>query len=127
MNVSNLLITHIGRGKFLLLFHIGLIVPAIGWIFVFPNDSIVGASPGIFACLGLLVNWLIKNRRLAVKYRKQKGFIYLLIYMLVSNFLGVRSFLIHAFGFMVGIVLGYVMKDFFNNEIVLLIEADNDR
>lgn len=121
-HVSNFMITHIGKGKFLLLFHIGLIVPAIGWIWVFPNDSIVGASPGIFACFGLLFNWLIINRRLVAKYRKQKGFTYLLIYMIVSNFLGVGTFLIHVFGFIVGIVLGFTMKDFSNNEIVLVEE-----
>lgn len=104
--VGNLLVSFFGKIKFLLLYHIGLILPAIFWIAVFPNDSIVGASPAIFACFGVLMKRLLRNKDLIVEYRKCNGFRYLLLYMIVSNFLSLGTALIHALGLVIGFLFG---------------------
>lgn len=101
----------IGIMRFIFVYHIGLIIAGAAILFFYPDDFNYGASPAIFACLGLLVNWLIRKRDLWNEYRSQKGFYYLLYYFVLSNFIGVRTLLFHLFGFCTGFLLGFGMKE----------------
>lgn len=101
----------IGIMRFIFVYHVGLVIAGTAILFFYPNIYNYGASPAIFACLGLLANWLIRKRDLWNEYRSQKGFYYLLYYLVLSNFLGLRTLLFHLFGFCIGFLLGFCMKE----------------
>ena len=78
---------------------------------VIPSGYHYGASPAIFACIGVLANWLVKNRELWDEYKLQKGFYYLMGYFVLSNMLGVSTLIFHFMGFVVGFLLGFMVKE----------------
>ncbi len=100
----------IGILQFVLVYHIGLIIAGITIFIIYPNSFNYGASPAIFACLGVLANWLIRNKAIWNEYKTQKGFYFLLYYFILSNFLGISTFVIHLLGFCTGVFLGFVVK-----------------
>ena len=53
----------IGSFKFVLAFHLGLIAAGIAMIVLFTDSFNYGASPAIFACIGVLINWMIRKRQ----------------------------------------------------------------
>ena len=97
--------------RFMLIYHMGLVIAGTAILFFYPNSFNYGASPAIFACLGILANWLMRKRDLWNEYKSQKGFYFLLYYFVLSNFLGMRTLLFHLFGFCTGFLLGFVMKE----------------
>lgn len=100
----------LGALKFILVYHAGLFL-AGGVIFIiYPNSLNYGASPAIFACFGIFVNWLIRKKDLWNEYKIQKGFRYILYYFVLSNFLGMSSLVIHLLGFCVGFCLGFAVE-----------------
>ena len=101
----------IGSFKFVLAFHLGLIAAGIAMIVLFTDSFNYGASPAIFACMGMLINWAFRRRELWSEYKVQKGFHFLLWYFTVSNFLSVGTAVIHLLGFCSGLILGFVIKD----------------
>jgi len=108
--VGSYLEERIGTMQFMLIYHVGLVVSG-ALIFVFYPDSFnYGASPAIFACFGVLVNWLIRKRDLWHEYKAQKGFYFLLHYFVWSNFLGIPTLVIHLLGFCTGFFLGHIVK-----------------
>lgn len=100
----------IGIIQFVAVYHIGLIIAGITISAFYPNSFNYGASPAIFACLGVLANWLIRNRIMWNEYKSQKGFYFLLYYFVLSNFLSIHTFVIHLLGFCTGFFLGFVVK-----------------
>ena len=101
----------IGTIWFVLVYHIGLIFAGIILIVLYPSGYQYGASPAIFACIGVLANWLVKNRELWDEYKLQKGFYYLMAYFVLSNMLGVSTLIFHFMGFVVGFLLGFMVKE----------------
>ena len=101
----------VGSFKFVLIFHLGLIAAGISMIVIFQNGFNYGASPAIFACIGVLINWMVCKRELWREYKFQKGFNFLFWYFIVSNFLSVGTAVIHLLGFCAGVILGFVLKD----------------
>lgn len=101
----------IGTIWFVLVYHIGLIFAGIILIVLYPSGHHYGASPAIFACIGVLANWLVKNRELWDEYKLQKGFYYLMGYFVLSNMLGVPTLIFHFMGFVVGFLLGFMVKE----------------
>ncbi len=100
----------IGILQFILVYHIGLIIAGITIVIIYPNSFNYGASPAIFAGLGVLANWLIRNKAIWNEYKTQKGFYFLLYYFILSNFLGISTLIIHLLGFCTGFFLGFVVK-----------------
>lgn len=94
----------------MIVYHIGLVIAGIAILLLFPDSLNYGASPAIFACLGLLANWLLRKRDLWKEYRSQNGFYFLLYYFILSNFLGIPTLLLHLFGFGTGFLLGFAMS-----------------
>lgn len=109
--VSLYLEKKIGTIWFVMVYHIGLIVAGIILIVLYPNGLHYGASPAIFACIGVLSNWLVRNRELWNEYKLQKGFYYLVYYFVLSNMLGMCTLVFHFIGFAVGFLLGFVVKE----------------
>lgn len=101
----------IGIVKFMIVYHIGLVAAGIAILILFPSSLNYGASPAIFACMGVLINWLIRKRDLWSEYKSQKGFYYILYYCIFSNVLGISTLVIHFLGFSVGFLLGFVVKN----------------
>jgi len=108
--VSLYLERKIGTIRFILVYHIGLIIAGAILLVIYPDSFHYGASPAIFTCLGMLANWVIRNRKFWCEYKSQKGFYFLMYYLLLFNIVGVRTFVFHFLGFAVGFLLGYVNK-----------------
>ncbi len=108
--IGRYLESRIGIKKFAILYHVGLVVAGVVIFVICPNSVNYGASPAIFACFGLLANWLVRDKDLWYEYKTQKGFYFLMCYFVLSNFLGLSTLLIHALGFCTGFILGYVIK-----------------
>jgi len=100
-----------GSFKFVLVFHLGLIAAGISMIMIFQSSFNYGASPAIFACIGVLIHWVIRKRELWSEYKVQKGFHFLFWYFIVSNFLSVGTAVFHLLGFCTGFILGFVIRD----------------
>jgi len=101
----------IGIKWFVFVYHAGLIFAGITIFLFYPNSMNCGASPGIFTYFGVGVNWLIRKRDMWKEYKKQKGFYFLLFYLVLSNFVGICTFVIHALGFCIGFFLGFIVKN----------------
>lgn len=100
----------IGVLQFVCIYHIGLVVAGTLILICCPNSFQYGASPGVFACLGLLSNWLIRRKNVWHEYKSQKGLNFLLYYFTFSNIIGICTLLIHLFGFCAGFLLGTMVK-----------------
>lgn len=100
----------IGITKFVLIYHVGLAAAGVLFVIILPESFSYGASPAIFACLGMLSRWLANERKLWHEYKNEKGFYYLMCYLVFSNFLGIGTFLIHLLGFCIGFVSGGIVR-----------------
>lgn len=100
----------IGIGKFICVYHIGLIVPGVFFLFIYPNSFHYGASPAIFACLGILCNLAMRKKISWSEYKSQRGFSYLFCYLVLSNILGLPTLLFHFMGLVTGFLLGFIVK-----------------
>ncbi|MCR4625650.1 MAG: rhomboid family intramembrane serine protease [Lachnospiraceae bacterium] len=100
----------IGSLRFIIIYHIGLIVSCVVFLLLFQNGLMYGASPAIFCFFGMMASWLIKDRALLDEYINIKGSRYLLCVAVISNFLSVGTFVVHVLGFCVGILIGFVVK-----------------
>ncbi len=109
--VSLYLEEKIGTIRFILVYHIGLIIAGAIFLVIYPDSFHYGASPAIFACLGMLANWVIRDRELWVEYKSQKGFYFLIYYLILSNISGLCTLVFHFLGFAAGFLLGYVIKE----------------
>ncbi len=98
------------KAVILFVYHAGLIISSVAYVLTFHGEYMYGASPAIFCCLGMMTTWLIKDYSVLYEYKKIKGFRYLLGYMIISNFLGLGTFVIHLAGFCTGLLLGLVVK-----------------
>lgn len=99
-----------GTIRFMLVYHVELVIAGVAIFGVYPDCFSYGASPAIFAYLGILSNWLMRKKDLWNEYKVQKGFSFLLYYFVLSNFLGIHTLLFHLFGFCTGFLLGFIMN-----------------
>lgn len=109
--IEGILEKEIGWLPFILVYHVGLVAAGVLFLFIFPNGRMFGASPAIFACIGMVINRIYQNRVLWKEYKSQKGFNYLLYYFVLSNFIGIDTLLIHFLGFATGFLLGFFVKN----------------
>ncbi len=100
----------IGLVRFLAVYHVGMIAACAVFLLIFPKGCMYGASPAVFCCLGMMVVWVLKDRRLAEEYKNLRGSRYLLGYMILSNFLSAGTFVVHLLGFCAGLIFGLVVK-----------------
>ncbi len=66
--VGKYLEKRIGSIQFVPVFHIGLVVAGVTILGFCPDGFNYGVSPAIFTCLGILANWLIRNRSLWYRF-----------------------------------------------------------
>lgn len=99
----------IGPVRLLLIYNLGTMLTAFLWCFIFPEGQIVGASLGIFVFLGMLcVELFAKGEKQTIALsRYEKG--YLVFYVVAGCFLGIGTIVVHAIGFVIGLLVGFVM------------------
>lgn len=99
----------IGPLKLILFYNLGTMLTAFLWCLIFRNGNIVGASLGIFVLLGMACVWCRKGQekqRVCFTLAEKR---YLIIYAIVGCFLGIGTIAVHAIGFAIGILAGFVM------------------
>lgn len=74
----------------------------------FDNAYINGSSPGIYALYGVLVSNLYFRKIKSSAYMSATVRNRIIVILLVINFLGADTFVIHAIGFAVGLVYGFI-------------------
>ena len=102
---------HVGRIKLVIIFVIGLIIPGCLLAHFYPDGLHYGASPAIFACIGVLVNWALREKDLWKTYRAQIGVGYVVGYFFLSNVIGVTTCIFHLLGFFTGMLLGFIIRN----------------
>ena len=100
----------LSKAVILFVYHAGLVISCVAFVLIFPGEYMYGASPAIFCCLGMMTIWLIKDRSVSEEYKRIRGNRYLLGYMIISNFVGLGTFVIHLAGFCTGLLLGLFVK-----------------
>ena len=98
-----------GPVKLLLFYNLGTMLTALLWSLIFKNGTMIGASLGIFVLLGMVCVWFIKGQgkqRVCFTVAEKR---YLLIYGIVGCFLGIGTIVVHAIGFIIGVLAGFVM------------------
>lgn len=106
--VGNRVEKYLGHFRLFLLYHVGTAVTAFFWCLLFQNGSMVGASLGIFVCLGIYAVSAGADRKREV-FRFNKGQRnYLILYVLIGCLLGVGTIAVHLIGFIVGMVSGWL-------------------
>ncbi len=98
---------YVGRLKYIIVFTLGLIIPGILLLLIYPNAHIYGASPAIYTCIGMLVNQALRHKDLSRLFKCQSGYRYIVGYFFLGNLPGVCTLVFHFLGFVVGLILGF--------------------
>lgn len=98
-----------GPAKILLIYNLGTILTAFLWCLIFRNGTIIGASLGIFVLLGIVCAWIWKGKEAQSVSLAPAEKRYLAIYVIVGCFLGIGTIVVHAIGFVIGLLVGVVM------------------
>lgn len=106
--VGNRVEKYLGHFRFFLLYHIGTVITALVWCFLFRNGSMVGASLGIFVSLGIYAFFARSDRKKEVLRINRGQRNYLILYVLIGCLLGVGTIMVHFIGFVVGMVYGWL-------------------
>lgn len=106
--VGNKVEKYLGHIRFFLLYHTGTAVTALLWCLLFRNGSMVGASLGIFVCLGIYVVSAGPDGKKEVSRLSKGQRNYLIFYALTGCLLGMGTIAVHFIGFVVGMVSGWL-------------------
>ncbi len=106
--VGNRLEEYLRTVKMVVLYNFGIMATAFIWCLIFRNGSIVGASLGIFALMGILFVLHMLNMEKEKYLLSRGGKRYLLCYIIGGCFLGMGTVVVHLLGFGVGVLLGYL-------------------
>lgn len=97
----------LGAVKTVICYHVGIVITAFSWCLLFRNGSVAGASLGIFVALGML--FVLSRCKKTEGLQLAKGYRnYLFWYVLIGCLLGIGTIVVHAIGFVVGVVFGGV-------------------
>ena len=96
---------YFGRLKFLIVFVIGLIIPGALFLLIYPNAHIYGASPAIFACIGILIGRVLRHKELWQFLKRQNGFRFIAWYFFLGNLPGMCTLVFHLLGFATGLLM----------------------
>jgi len=111
-NLSALLVVgkyvekQLGTVKYLTVYHIITIIDAVvieG--FLFTNSVSVGASGGIFGVIGIAFVMFMRKQ---LRFKKSE-IVWLIIFVLIASVLGMNTLLLHALGFVLGVISGFIL------------------
>lgn len=106
--VGNKVEKYLGHFRFFLLYHTGTAITAFLWCFLFRNGSMVGASLGIYASLGMYAVSARADREKKSSRINKGQRNYLILYVLIGCLLGIGTIAVHFIGFVVGMVAGWL-------------------
>lgn len=98
-----------GAVKTGVLYNLGIVMTAFLWCLIFRSGSMVGASLGIFTLMGVLFIFGRLRRKKGTRLLSRGEAIYLVCYIVVGCFLGIGTIVVHAIGFGVGVLLGWLV------------------
>lgn len=88
------------------MYHIIAIIDAVVIVgFLFTNSVSVGASGGIFGVIGIAFVMFMRKQ---LRFKKSE-IVWLIIFVLISSVLGMETLLLHAFGFVLGVISGFIL------------------
>ncbi len=100
----------IGSLAFVLLYHTIAIVNAIIMCWIFPDSTSVGASAGIFGMIGIVCVMKLKKDAICKENLRRGEFIYIIVFSALSLLLGLESFVTHFVAFILGVVVGLLLR-----------------
>lgn len=112
--VGNILESRIESADFIVPVLLGNIIAGIGcMLFVNSNSAyIIGSSPGIYALYGVLTANLFFRKINSSMYMSSTTRNRIIIILLLANFLGLDTFVIHMIGFIIGLLCGYFQSQY---------------
>ena len=96
----------LGSVKYLTVYHLITIIDVVvidG--FLFTNSVSVGASGGIFGVIGIAFVMFMRKQ---LSFKKSE-IVWLIIFVLIASALGMATLLLHAFGFVLGVISGLIL------------------
>lgn len=87
-------------------YHLGIVVTASIWCLLIKQDSMVGASLGIYVWIGMMfvINRFDKLRTgLLITTRQRR---YMISYMVIGCFWGINTIVVHLIGLAIGVLFG---------------------
>lgn len=102
--LGNVVEKKLGTIRYLLVYHIIMILTVSIWCLLFREVTIVGASSGIFAIVGFfLIQSLRRKKKIWEQLPKGKGK-YIIGYSVIGNFISPYTAALHAISFLLGAI-----------------------
>ena len=109
--VGNIVEERLGTIRYLLIYHIIMILTVSIWCMLFREVTIVGASSGIFALVGFfLIQGLPGEKKIWEQLPKGKRK-YIIGYSVIGSLLSPYTAALHAISFLLGAIYGLVKRD----------------
>ena len=108
--LGNIVEKRLGTIRYLLVFHVLMILTVSIWCLFFRGAAIVGASSGIFAVIGFfLIQGLLREKGILEQLPKGKRN-YIIGYSVIGNLLSPYTAALHAISFLLGAIYGFMRK-----------------
>lgn len=109
--LGNIVEERLGTIRYLLIYHIIMMLTVSIWCILFREVTIVGASSGIFALVGFfLIQRLLCKNKIGEQLPKGKRK-YIVGYSVIGNFISPYTAALHAISFLLGVIYGLVKRD----------------
>ncbi len=99
---------YIGSLAFVLVFGFGIIITSIVFHLRSKYESTVGASPGIYAVIAVILLVCISDADFAAAIRESWTLVSLIGYFIIGNILSPGNAYVHSIGFAFGFVVWYI-------------------
>lgn len=104
--LGNIVEEKLGTIKYLMVYHILMILTVSVWCMLFREATTYGASSGIFAVIGFfLIQSLLCEKRMWEQLPKGKKK-YIIYYSIIGNLISPYTTAIHAISFLLGVIYG---------------------
>ena len=108
--LGNIVEKRLGTIRYLLVFHVLMILTVSIWCLFFRGAAIVGASSGIFAVIGFfLIQGLLREKGIWEQLPRGKRN-YIIGYSVIGNLLSPYTAALHAISFLLGAIYGFMRK-----------------
>lgn len=109
--LGNIVEERLGTIRYLLVYHIIMILTVSIWCMLFREVTIVGASSGIFALVGFfLIQSLLCEKKIWEQLPNGKRK-YIIGYSVIGNFISPYTAALHAISFLMGVIYGLAKRD----------------
>lgn len=96
----------IGSLKYLLSYHIGLVITGFLWCLIFREESMIGASIGIFVLFGIYLVLKRRDDSWNEYWLSKREWNYFVSYTVFGCVFGIMTTVVHGIGICVGVLFG---------------------